>query len=214
MFLNPLSNIANPYIQSLTNAAMSVLNSFGGAASAAKSSGTTTLPQDSSPQLSPFAQLMSTLQQLQQSNPAQYANVTQQIAANLQSASQTALANGNTAQAQQLNTLSTDFKSASTSDQLPNISDLAEAMGGNHHHHHPYSSSGSSSSSASHTATTSTGSAASQSPQATVSSIMQSLSQLFGDFANTASQSQSQGQSLNPMNIIMNTLQNDGIQVG
>jgi hypothetical protein len=213
MFMNPLSNIANPYIQSLTNAAMSVLNSFGATAGAAKSSGSSTIPQDSSPQLSPFAQLMSTLQQLQQSNPAQYANVTQQIATNLQSASQTALANGNTGEAQQLSTLSNDFKTASTSDQLPNISDLAEAMGGHHHHHH-YSSGGSSSSSASHSSATSTASMNSQSPQATVSSIMQSLSQLFGDFANNASRSQSQGQSLNPMNIIMNTLQNDGIQVG
>ncbi|MGO9260248.1 MAG: hypothetical protein ACLQU1_28665 [Bryobacteraceae bacterium] len=201
MNVNALSNIANPYIQSLTNAAMSALNSLQPRIRAVGTSGTPAIPQDGSPQLSPFAQLMSTLQQLQQNNPSQYSQVTQQIAANLQSASQTALANGNTTQAQQLNTLSTDFQSASTSGQLPNVSDLAEAMGGHHHHHHHYSQSNSSSSDSNGSSTSS--------PSTTTSgsTATQSLSQLFGAFANDAAQSA----SLNPMNIIFNTLSSAGI---
>jgi hypothetical protein len=92
--------------------------------------------QADSSQLSPFAQLMSTLQQLQQSNTAEYQQVTQQIATNLQAAAQTATADGNTTAATQLNQLSTDFTNASTSGQLPNAQSLAQALGGGHHHHH------------------------------------------------------------------------------
>jgi len=59
--------------------------------------------------------------------------VTQQIAANLQSAAQTAQGSGNTAAATQLSQLSTDFTSASASGQLPNLQDLAHAVGGHGH---------------------------------------------------------------------------------
>jgi len=70
-------------------------------------------------QLSPFGQLISLLQHLQQSDPAKYQQVTQQIATNLQAAAQTDLANGNLAGANQLNQLATDFTNASTNGQLP-----------------------------------------------------------------------------------------------
>lgn len=86
-------------------------------------------------QLSPFAQVVSTLQQLEQTNPSQYAQVTQQIAANLQTAAQTAQSQGNTTQANQLTVLANDFTNASTSGQLPNLQDLAQTIGGHHHHH-------------------------------------------------------------------------------
>ena len=92
--------------------------------------------QPDNSRLSPFAQLMSTLQQLQQSDPAKYQQVTQQIATNLQSAAQTAQSDGNTTAATQLNQLAGDFTTASKSGQLPNIQDLAQAIGGGHHHHH------------------------------------------------------------------------------
>ena len=72
---------------------------------------------------------MSTLQQLQQSDPTKYQQVTQQIATNLQSAAQTAQAEGNTTAANQLNQLATDFTNASQSGQLPNVQDLAQAIG-------------------------------------------------------------------------------------
>src|SRR5579864_7691526 len=65
-----------------------------------------------------------------------YQQVTQQIATNLQNAAQTAQANGNSTAANQINQLAKDFTSASASGQLPNIQDLAQAIGGGHHHHH------------------------------------------------------------------------------
>lgn len=102
-----------------------------------------TLPTDSS-QLSPFAQLMNTLQQLQQSDPTKYGQVTGQIAANLQNAAKTAQSQGNTTAANQLNQLAADFTNASKTGQLPNILDLAQAAGAHGHHHDHQSHSGSS----------------------------------------------------------------------
>ena len=93
-------------------------------------------PQDQDPQLSPFAQILSELQQLQQQNPSEYAQVTQEIATNLQSAAQADQANGNSTGASQLTQLATDFSNASQSGQLPDISDLAHAVSGGSHHHH------------------------------------------------------------------------------
>ncbi|MDP2997621.1 MAG: hypothetical protein Q8N47_09035 [Bryobacterales bacterium] len=109
-------------------------------------------PPDHS-QLSPFAQLMSTFQQLQQSDPAKYQQVTGQIAANLQAAAQTAQADGKTTLANQLTQLAADFTNASTSSELPNIQDLIQALGSHRHQRHSDSASadsGSASSSASH----------------------------------------------------------------
>jgi hypothetical protein len=80
--------------------------------------------------------MMGMLQQLQQSDPTKYQQVTQQIAANLQNAAQTAETDGNSTAAAQLSKLASDFNSASQSGQLPNIQDLAQAIGGGHHHHH------------------------------------------------------------------------------
>ena len=88
-------------------------------------------------QLSPFARILSSLQQLQQSDPSKYQQVTAAIATNLKTAADTATANGNTAGAQALTQLSNDFQNASTSGQLPSVTDLAKAVhhGGHHHHH-------------------------------------------------------------------------------
>jgi hypothetical protein len=69
-------------------------------------------PQFDSGNLSPFSKLLSTLQQLQQSNPSQYQQIMQQIATNLQSASQTATSQGNTPAANELTQLSKDFSQA------------------------------------------------------------------------------------------------------
>jgi len=76
------------------------------------------------------------LQHLQQSNPSQYQQVTQQISNTLQTAAQSATASGNTGLSSELTQLSSDFKNASSSGQLPNIQDLAQAVGHGHHHHH------------------------------------------------------------------------------
>ena len=172
----------------LTNALQNADGTANQTNSAAASSNGT---QSDSGQLSPFARLLSTLQQLQQSNPTQYAQVTQQIATNLQSAAQTATADGNTTAASQLNTLATDFTNASTSGQLPNIQDLAQAVGGGgHHHHHHHHSSDSDSSSADTSNNTDT-----------------PLSQLLAAFQTGGSQNG----SLNPAAIIFNTLSSAGI---
>jgi hypothetical protein len=144
-------------------------------------------PQTDNQQLSPFAQLLSTLQQLQQTDPAKYQQVTQQIAANLESAAQTAQADGNSTAATHLNQLATDFTTASTSGQLPNIQDLGQAMSGHHHHSHSGSADPDGGSSASGNA--------------------QTLNQLLSTFQADGSQ----GSSQDPLAIILNTLSGAGI---
>jgi hypothetical protein len=127
---------------------------------------------------------MNTLQQLQQSDPTKYQQVTQQIATNLQAAAQTAQSSGNTTAATQLNQLATDFTNASKSGQLPNIQDAAQAMGGHHHRHHHHSGGTSSSNSSNST-----------------------LDQLLAAFQTSGTQND----SLDPMSIILNTLSTSGI---
>jgi len=189
--MGSINSLSSSYIQSVLNSVLQnsglTTNKGNNLSSAGVSSSAL---QPDSGQLSPFAQLLNTLQQLQQSDPTKYQHVTQQIATNLQSAAQTAQTNGNTTAASQLNQLATDFTSASTSGQLPNIQDLAQAMGGHHHHHHFHS-----------------GSAGSSSDSSTSSSATQVLSQLLSAFESNGTQSD----SLNPMTIILNTLSNAGI---
>ena len=205
MNINPLSGTNSTYLQSLLSSSLSSANSNSGSTGGTRgvSFGN---PQDSK-QLSPFAQLLSTLQQLQQSNSIEYQQVTQQIATNLQSAAKTATADGNTAAAAQLNQLATDFTAASQSGQLPNVQDLSQAVSGRHHHHVPHMqpphivagllpvdpvSSSSSSSSTTNPSGSSTG--------------------LITQFLNNSDGgSSSQNNALNPMAIIMNTLSTAGL---
>ncbi|HEY2104476.1 MAG TPA: hypothetical protein VGH29_01745, partial [Candidatus Binataceae bacterium] len=144
---------------------------------------------------SPFAQLLNTLQQLQQTDPTRYQQVTGQIATNLQGAAQTAQSEGNTTAANQLNQLATDFTNASKSGQLPNVQDLAQAVGGHHHHHHSHAAADPDSSS-----TTGATSTSSTSPS-------QTLSQLLSAFQSNSTQAG----ALNPMSIILGTLSSAGI---
>ncbi len=137
--------------------------------------------QPDNSQLSPFAQLVSTLQQLQQSNPNQYQQVTQQIASNLGSAAQAAQATGNSAAASRLSDLSTDFSTASQSGQLPSFQDLAPGMSSHSH---------------------SSGTTAANTPG---NSVNQALDQLFSRF-----QSGGPG-FLDPTTIALNTLTSAGI---
>lgn len=195
MSINPLSNLSNgySYIQSLIGSALGNSNSVN------SSTGTSSLSstQDNNA-LSPFAQMLSSLQQLQQSNPTEYQTVTQQIATNLQGAAQTAQADGNTNVANQLNQLATDFTSASSSGQLPNVQDLAQAVSGGHHHGHHHHFDASSSSSNSSDSTSS-----STSTSSTSSSSSLSISQLFNNLQNN--------NQFNPTSIILNTLSNAGV---
>ncbi len=190
--MGTIAGLAGGYLQSLLGTVLQ------GVGSTTKTTGNTqnvtgtsslALPADTT-QLSPFAQLMSTLQQLQQSDPTKYQQVTQQIATNLQSAAQTAQSQGNTTAANQLNQLSTDFTSASKTGQLPNIQDLAQAASSGHHHHHHFHSSSTNADSSS-------------------SSSTNPLSQLLSAFQTNATESN----SLNSMSIIQNTLSNAGITI-
>ena len=197
MSTNSINGLSSSYLQSVLGSALQdagVRNNNG-------ATGTSSVSRFSdNGGLSPFAQIMSTLQQLQQSNPAQYAQVTKQIATNLQTAAQTAQSDGNTTAASQLTQLATDFNTASTSGQLPNIQDLAQALGGQavggHHHHHAQAASSDSS----------TASSASTSSDST-SGASQMLSQLLSAIQGSGSQND----ALNPMSIIMNTLSSAGI---
>ena len=190
--LNPLSN---SYLQSILTSAIQgtglTTNSANNSLSTSAASSITQAPDNS--QLSPFAQLMSQLQKLQQTDPAKYQQVTGQIATNLQTAAQTATAAGNTTQAAQLTQLSNDFSSASKSGQLPNMQDLAQAVGGHHHHHHHGAA----------PPTDPTGTTGSS----TTSSGGQTLSQLLGAFQTNTPQTA----ATDPASIIMSTLSSAGI---
>jgi hypothetical protein len=129
MGIGSIAGLAGSYLLSMLSGAGNN-SSASPAAAAAK----ITTPQDTS-LISPFAQILGSLQQLQQSNPSQYSQVTAQIANNLQTGASTATSNGNTALAGQLTQVAQDFRSASQSGQLPNVPDLAQAIGGHRHHH-------------------------------------------------------------------------------
>lgn len=187
MSIGHVVNIAGGYLQSLIAGAMS------GSSSTNTSAGNT----QGTNEPSPFAQVLSSLQELEQSSFAKYQQVTQQVAGNLQTASQSATASGNTALAGQLTQLSTDFQNASTSGQLPNVRDLAQALGGGHHHHHH--GVGSSSSSGS-------GSSAGNGTVGNLSEFLQSL--------NASQSGSSANSSLSALSIIDNTLSGAGIQIG
>jgi len=199
--MGSIANLSSSYLQSVLGTALQRVgltnNTTANSKSSAGVSSAALLPDNG--QLSPFAQLMSMLQQLQQSDPSKYQQVTQQIAANLQNAAQSAQANGNSAAANQLNQLSTDFSSASKSGQLPSVRDLAQAIrGGHHHHHHAHAAV------ADPDGDSSTNSSLSWSSS---SSTNQALSRFLPIFqANGA-----QNDSLNPTAIILNTLSNAGI---
>jgi hypothetical protein len=92
--------------------------------------------QSDSSQISPLGQLINTLQQLQKTDPAKFAQVTQQIATNLQADAQTAQTQGNSSEAKQLTALAADFSSASKSGKVSTLlQDLTPASGNGHHRH-------------------------------------------------------------------------------
>ncbi len=79
-------------------------------------------------QISPAAQFLSMLQQIQQQNPAQFKQVAAKIAVGLEKQAQQAKSDGNTAGAAQLTQLAADFQNSSKTGLLPPIHDL-QAMG-------------------------------------------------------------------------------------
>jgi hypothetical protein len=186
MSTSSINNLSGSYLQSILGTAFQ----DAGLTSVKINDASSTSLQPDKSRLSTFAQLMSTLQQLQQTDPAKYQQVTQQIATNLQNAAQTAQADGNTSAATQLNKLAADFSNASQSGQLPNMQDLAKAVGGHHHHGHHHAQAASTDPDNSSSSTTS-----------------QALSQLMSAFQTNATQND----AFNPTSIIMNTLSSAGI---
>jgi hypothetical protein len=163
MSTNSVSSLTNNnYLELLLNSALQTSGASANNNNSINSAASSAGQNSDASQLSPFAQILSTLQQLQQSDPSEYATLTQQIAKNLQSAAQTDTADGNTSGASQLTQLATDFSTASSSGQLPNISDLAQAIGG-----------------------------PSQPPEGSSSSIFQQLEQLLASLQANSSASQS-----------------------
>jgi len=191
--MGSITNISSSYLQSILGTALQgtgLTNTTGNSQNTASLASAAVQPDNS--QLSPFGDIMSTLQQLQQTNPSQYQQITQQISANLLTAAQTAQTDGNTTAATQLNQLSTDFSSASKSGQLPSVQDLAQAIGGGHHHHHFHA-----------------GSSGSDSNSTSSSSI--SPSQTLSQFLSAMQSNGAQNEALNPMAILLNTLSTAGI---
>jgi hypothetical protein len=195
--MSSINNLPSAYLQSiLSNALQGTGLASKTSANSVSSSGTLAIaPQQDTNQLSPLARLLSTLQQLQQSDTGKYQQVTQQIATTLQSAAQTAQADGNSTAANQLNQLAADFTSASKSGQLPSIQDLAHAVGG-HHHHHAHAPSAD----------------ADNDPTGSSSSIS-SAGQTLSDLPLASQTNGTQNQALNPIAIILNTLSSAGITV-
>jgi len=124
MGIGSIVNLASGYLQSLIT---------GGSANSSSQSSIAPTGNGTGANTSPFARILSSLQQLQQSNPSQYTQVTQQISTSLQTTANSATAAGNTGFASEVSQLSTDFQKASTSGQLPNVQDLARAIGVGHH---------------------------------------------------------------------------------
>ena len=180
--MSSINALTSNYVQQVLNTA---LKSFSPAT--AGSSGISSLAQPpDNRQISPFAQALSALQQLQQSDPAKYQQVTQLIATNLDGAAQAAQKNGNITAANQLTQLSTDFTNASKSGQLPNIQDLAQSIGGGHQHHRHHAPE----------ASTNSGS------DPNSNSASQTLSQFLSNLQAGGSQTDAQG----PLAIILATL--------
>ena len=105
--LSGLSGLSGSHIHSLFGAART---RFGHGTFGSQTNGIAaglTMPQDEQ-QLSPFAQMLSTLQKLQQTDPNQYRQVAQQIAVDLQKAS-SSVDPADQDTANQLNRLAADF---------------------------------------------------------------------------------------------------------
>lgn len=137
------------------------------------SAATTSTPQDPAPQLSPASQFLNMLQNMQQQNPTEFKQITQQIATRLQNAAQAATQQGNNTNAAALAKLAQDFQGASQTGQMPSTQQLQTDASGlttntegahhAHHHHHAYSSESQTSSSTSDPLSALFGSLASQS---------------------------------------------------
>lgn len=84
--------------------------------------------------LSPAAQFLNQLQQLQTQSPQQFQAVISQLTGQLQQAASTAASSGNTVQANQLTQLANTFHNAASGGPLPTAQQLQQAGLTGHHH--------------------------------------------------------------------------------
>jgi hypothetical protein len=98
-------------------------------AAAQSASGVTTTD---SAQLSPMANLMNQLQQLQQSDPNKFKSVMSTIADTLKADAQ----NATGPQAQRLDALADKFSQAAQTGQMPDLQPKGQPHGASGHHHH------------------------------------------------------------------------------
>ena len=206
MNISSLSGLSGSHIHSLFGAART---RFGHGTSGSQTNGIAaglTMPQDEQ-QLSPFAQMLTTLQKLQQTDTTKYRQVAQEIAMDLQKAS-ASVDPADQDTANQLYRLSADFSQAAQTGQLPDIQDLATAFtSGLQHHRHQQASLSSDALGDGSSASSSIASGG-NSTSAT-SNIRQLFSQLLA-----ALHARSNGsESLNPTSIIFNALSNAGVTV-
>jgi hypothetical protein len=174
MGTSSIGGLSSSYLQQILAAAIQNTGASTAAGNAPSITGS-----DSS-QLSPLAQIASTLQQLQQSDPTKFKQVTEQVSTALQTAAKTATSQGDSSAASQLTQLATDFSNAAQSGQLPNLQDLAQAVGGGGHHHHHHGGGDSDSSS---TQTSQTSQTATLNPTAIIQNVLSNA----GLNANTSS---------------------------
>ncbi len=176
MSISPTGSLSSSYLQSVLHSALQGTGLNSAIATSQTSDQT---------QISSAGQLMNTLESLRKTDPAKYKEVTQQIATNLEKASQTAESQGNTTAAKQLSALASDFTDASKSGQLPDLQNLAQAAGGHSRHHGAHRAHDNDSD-----------------DQATSQFLASVQQQQAND---------SQNGALNPISIIQNTLNNAGV---
>ena len=174
MSISPTSSLSSSYLQSVLSTALQ--------GTGLKSTNSLSQTTDQT-QISTLGQMMNSLSSLQKSDPTKYKEVTQQIATNLEKASQTARSQGNTTAAKQLSALASDFTDASKSGQLPNLQKLTQAAGGHSRHHGAHRSHD-------------------NDADDKTSQLFSALQQQTND---------SQNESLSPISIIQNTLNNAGV---
>ncbi len=125
-------------VQSVTSLLPSYLSPLNSAANTANNanSASSVQPQADVLGLSPTAQFLNQLQQLQTQSPQKFQAIISQLTGQLHQAASTATANGNTAQASQLTNLAKSFQSAASGGALPTAQQLQQAGLTGHHHHH------------------------------------------------------------------------------
>jgi hypothetical protein len=131
MNIGAVSSLLPSFVQSPPNATGSATSSGGLSLAALAAQPAATA------QISPAAQFLSKLQQIQQQNPDQFKQVAAKIAAGLQKQAQQAQSNGNIAGATELNKLAADFQNSAKTGQLPPAQDLQATGMGTHNQHNP-----------------------------------------------------------------------------